>query len=89
MRGNLEVAGRHAAAAAVRAPLLAVADPRCRIVPPAAIEPFYGAAGSPDKRFLRYQGDTGVAIQHVGMLVGPRALDTLWPEIIGWLRGLA
>jgi polyhydroxyalkanoate synthase len=85
MRGTLEAGEGCAAPAAVKAPLLLVADERCRIVPPAALLPFYEAvAGS--KALLWYPGDTGVAIQHVGMLVGRNALASLWPEILGWVR---
>jgi polyhydroxyalkanoate synthase len=88
MRGTLEARGARAAPAAVTAPLLVVADERCRIVPPAAVLPFYEAAGG-DKRLLWYPGDTGVAIQHVGMLVGRNALGALWPEILAWVKRLA
>ena len=83
MRGTLP--GGRAAPAAVKAPLLVVADERCKIVPPAAVLPFYEAAGG-DKRLLWYPGDTGVAIQHVGMLVGRNAIGSLWPEILAWVK---
>jgi polyhydroxyalkanoate synthase len=35
---------------------------------------------------LWYQGDTGVALQHLGMLVGRQAHKYLWPEVIRWLH---
>lgn len=88
MRGTLETEHGRAAPQAVKAPLLVVADERCKIVPPAAVLPFYEAAGG-DKRLLWYPGDTGVAIQHVGMLVGRNALGSLWPEIVAWVKRLA
>ncbi len=31
-------------------------------------------------------GDTGVALQHVGLLVGERAHREVWPEIFRWLH---
>lgn len=31
-------------------------------------------------------GDAGVALQHVGMLVGRSAHRHLWPEIVHWIR---
>jgi polyhydroxyalkanoate synthase len=40
-----------------------------------------------DKRMLWYQGDVGVALQHVGVLVGRNAHRHLWPEILGWVHG--
>lgn len=86
MEGTLTVGGRKAAPAAVNAPLLSVADEGSDVVPPSSILPFHDAAGSTDKRVLWYKGDLGVALQHVGVLVGKRAHRYVWPEIIQWLR---
>ena len=86
MRGLLQVGGRSAAPEQVDTPLLAVADARCEIVPPAAIRPFIEAVPAKHKRLLWYEGDTGVALQHVGMLVGENAHARLWPEISRWMR---
>lgn len=88
MRGTLRVGRRSAAAARVAAPLLVVADRQCPVVPPAAILPFYAAAASRDKRLLWYEGDVGVGIRHVGVLVGRNAHARLWPEILAWIRSL-
>jgi polyhydroxyalkanoate synthase subunit PhaC len=66
-----------------------VVDPRCKVVPPAAVLPFFEAAGSTDKRLLHYDGDVGVSLQHVGLLVGPQAHARLWPEITGWVQRCA
>lgn len=84
--GTLQVGGRGAAPPQVTAPLLCVVDPRCRIVPPAAVLPFLEAAASGDKTLLHYEGDIGVSLQHVGLLVGPHAHARLWPQIAGWVR---
>lgn len=86
VRGTLSVGGRRAAPSAVTAPLLCVIDRRCRIVPPAAVLPFYEGAGSADKTLLRYEGDVGVSLQHVGPLVGRQAHARLWPRIARWVR---
>ncbi|MBI4984773.1 MAG: alpha/beta fold hydrolase [Rhodocyclales bacterium] len=85
MRGSLQVTGRRAAAQAFAAPLFAVVDARCPLVPPASVLPFLDAAANPDKRLASYDGDIGVGIQHVGPLVGRSAHATLWPEIVRWL----
>ncbi|MBS1191993.1 MAG: poly(3-hydroxybutyrate) synthase subunit [Rhodocyclaceae bacterium] len=85
MAGTLSCGGRTAAASRVTAPLLAVAQPRCPVVPPAAVLPFVAAAASREKRMLWYEGDVGVAIQHVGLLVGHNAHARLWPEIVDWI----
>jgi polyhydroxyalkanoate synthase len=69
----------------VTAPLVCVLDARCRVVPPEAVLPFYDAAGSADKTLLHYDGDVGVSLQHVGVLVGRHAHARLWPEILQWI----
>ena len=45
---------------------------------------FTDAAGSADKLLLRYEGDVGVSLQHVGVLVGRNAHARLWPQITRW-----
>jgi polyhydroxyalkanoate synthase len=89
MRGNLMIGGRRAVPELVRAPVLGVVDPNCRIVPPRAVLPFLRAVKSRDTAVIRYDGDVGVSLQHVGMLVGRDAHRTLWPEIIRWLHARA
>ena len=84
--GTLELGRRTAAARQVVAPLMIVADERCPIVPPQAILPFAQAAGAADKRLLWYEGDVGVALRHVGVLVGANAQRRLWPEILRWVQ---
>lgn len=86
MRGTLLVGGRRVSPELVRAPLLSVVQARCAVAPPDAVLPFHEAAASAEKRLLWYAGDTGVALQHVGMLVGKTAHESLWPEILRWIR---
>ncbi|WP_214369181.1 alpha/beta fold hydrolase [Pseudonocardia sp. H11422] len=88
MRGTLVVDGRSVGPATLVVPMLNVVDPRSDVVPPCSIMPFHEAAASAEKRVLEYHGDTGVAVQHVGVLVGHNAHRQLWPEILGWLTGL-
>lgn len=89
VRGTLSIGGHPATPSRVTAPILCVVDPRCRVVPPAAVLPFLEAAGSTDKTLLHYEGDVGVSLQHVGLLVGPNAHARLWPEIARWVRRCA
>jgi polyhydroxyalkanoate synthase subunit PhaC len=86
MRGSLTVRGRRAAPVQVRAPILSIIDPRSCVVPPESMLPFHAAVRSAGSRVLWYEGDTGVAVQHVGMLVGESAHRRLWPEIVRWLQ---
>ena len=85
MRGLLELGGRAALPSRISASLLCVIDPRCPLVPPGSALPFLDAAASREKIVLRYEGDVGVALQHLGPLVGRRAHEDLWPQIVRWI----
>lgn len=84
--GTLEIDGRSAAPSRLAAPLLCVIDPRCTLVPPAAVVPVFEAAVSADKLLLHYERDVGVSLQHVGPLVSRRAHESLWPRIARWIE---
>lgn len=85
MGGRLDMHGRLIGPASLRAPLVSVVDPRSRVIPWDAVVPFHEAAASPHKLLLRYGGDIGVNLQHVGVLVGSSAHARIWPEIFDWL----
>lgn len=89
MGGTLAMAGKQLGPKDVEAPFLAVCDPASLIVPPESIVDFLREAGSPVKRVLCYEGDTGVALAHVGALVGENAHRRLWPQIFDWMRAPA
>jgi polyhydroxyalkanoate synthase len=88
LRGTLSIDGRTAGPDRVQSPLLAVVDPRCRLVPPAAVLPFLRAAIHAEIAVIEYVREAGVALHHVGMLVGREAHRTLWPKILDWLARL-
>jgi polyhydroxyalkanoate synthase subunit PhaC len=88
MQGTLTVSGRQIGPHDLRAPLLAVVDARSKVIPEAALLPFYQCAGSAHKELLYYKGDVGVNLQHVGVLVGDSAHNSIWPQIHDWLRQL-
>jgi polyhydroxyalkanoate synthase len=85
MRGRLRIDGKRIGPRDLTVPLLNVIDPRSAVIPPQSIIPFHDAAASRSKKLLRYEGDTGVAIQHVGVLVGANAHAHIWPAIFDWL----
>jgi polyhydroxyalkanoate synthase subunit PhaC len=85
--GTLTVGGREATPHALDMPVLSVFRPKSLVVPPATILPLHGAATHPRKRLIRYDGEHGVALQHVGILVGRQAHRRVWPEILGWIDG--
>jgi polyhydroxyalkanoate synthase subunit PhaC len=88
MRGTLSIGGRIASTASLTMPLLSVMRPESLIIPPAAIVPLHEAAPSREKKLLRYEGEHGVSLRHVGALVGEQAHRTLWPEILTWAADL-
>jgi polyhydroxyalkanoate synthase len=87
MRGELVLGESRVGPDTLTAPMLNVVNPSSAISPPAAVVQFHEAAASERKELLRYTGDRGVALQHVGVLVGRRARTLLWPRIVEW--GLA
>lgn len=86
MRGTLELSGRRVRPDLVESPLLSVVERHSEVAPPEAVRPFYRAVRSRQKQWLWYDGDVGVCLKHVGMLVGKTAHQSLWPEVIRWAR---
>ena len=84
MRGELTVAGKRALPEAIDVPLVSVVDERSDVVSPRSSLLLHDAVKSTDLQVLRYEGDVGVAFQHVGMLVGRNAHRTLWPKLMRW-----
>lgn len=88
MQGRLALAGRQLGPDDLTVPLLNIFDPRSEVIPADQILPFHDAAASPAKRLLAYEGDVGVAIQHVGALVGASAHQRIWPAVFDWLEAV-
>jgi polyhydroxyalkanoate synthase len=85
MQGELQIGDRRVGPRDLVKPLLSVVDPRSRLIPPSAVLPFHEAAASTDKQVLYYEGDIGVNLQHVGVLVGRSAHARIWPAVFDWL----
>jgi poly[(R)-3-hydroxyalkanoate] polymerase subunit PhaC len=63
-------------------PVAAIVDHTSRVVPsPSAL----GGLKAPS--IFSYEPEIGVALQHVGPLVGRRAHREIWPKLIDWMRG--
>jgi len=86
MQGKLAIGGRTIGPRDLRAPLASVVDPRSKVIPLQAVVPFNEAASSDKKLVLHYEGDVGVNLQHVGVLVGRNAHARIWPAIFDWLE---
>jgi polyhydroxyalkanoate synthase len=84
MRGMLRIKGQTAAPRGVTMPVLAVVDRESDLVPPNSVMPFLDALPNRNWTLMHYEGDTGVALRHVGVLAGRNAHRILWPKILAW-----
>jgi polyhydroxyalkanoate synthase len=81
MRGQLQVHGRRVAPSDMKAPISVIIDERSHVVPSSSVLPFVEATSSTSKTVMHYQGDIGIALQHVGPLIGDSAHRDIWPSI--------
>lgn len=84
--GALKIAGALVGPANLSAPTLAVMNPNDEVAPPASIEPFIAAMPAEDAQVVEFPDETGVCLQHLGVLVGREAYANVWPKIISWIK---
>ena len=84
MQGELAIGGIQLHPRNITAPILSVYQ-NSTITPAESVLAFHRAAGSADKELVPYFGDVGVALQHVGPLVGDNAYRHVWPRVFNWL----
>lgn len=84
-QGTLPVQGRTIGLSSLALPTLAVVNTADEIAPLASIEPLLMARPESDVRLITYPGEVGVALQHLGILVGREAYARVWPDILSWL----
>lgn len=85
-RGTLEVCGTVVGPSSLSAPTLVVVNTADEIAPLASVKPCIDVMPITDARITKYLGETGVGLQHLGVLVGRQAHARIWPEIIAWLK---
>ena len=61
-------------------PTLAVVNTADEVAPLASIEPLLDALPTKDVSLIKYPGEIGVALQHLGIL-GREAYARIWPSI--------
>lgn len=88
-RGVLEIGGHMVAPGRIEVPTLAVVTTSDDVVPIGSVAPFLAAVSSKDVALVEYPGETGVGLQHLGILAGRRAHATIWPKILAWIDALA
>jgi polyhydroxyalkanoate synthase len=84
-RGTLTLGSARVGPSALSTPTLAVVNTADEVAPLVSVKPFIDALPAEDARIIEYPGETGVCLQHLGILVGRRALAQVWPQIISWL----
>jgi len=67
-------------------PTLAVVNTADAVAPVDAVSPLGEALGPEKFTILTYPGESGVALQHLGILVGREAHAQAWPKIIDWIK---
>ena len=85
-RGTLKVAGKIASPAALSVPTLAVVNLRDDVAPLLSVTGFTDAMPTRDVDVIPYEGELGVCLQHLGILIGRTARGRVWPMIAGWLH---
>ena len=83
--GALMAKGRLVGPLNVFTPLLAVVNTADEIAPLASVKPFFDQVPTSDTKILEYPGETGVVLQHLGILIGREAYAHVWSDIISWL----
>ncbi len=87
-RGCLEISGRVVGPRLIEVPTLAVVTTSDDVVPLAAVEPFLAAVSSKTVAMIEYPGESGVGLQHLGILAGRQAHASIWPKILEWIDTL-
>lgn len=85
-RGLLKVRGALIGPVTVSTPTLAIVNMADEVAPLASVQPFLDAMPANRARLIRYAGEVGVCLQHLGILVGRQAHRKIWPEIISWMK---
>jgi polyhydroxyalkanoate synthase len=84
-RGILKVGERTIGPENLSAPTLAIVNIADSVAPLHSVSPI-GEALGPDKfHIIEYPRETGVCLQHLGILVGRHAHAQVWPQIIDWI----
>ncbi len=67
-------------------PTLAVVNTADAVAPMASLSSMRDILSPGKFRVIEYPGETGVGLQHLGILVGRDAYASIWPEIVGWIK---
>lgn len=88
-RGDMTIGGKRIGPLTLSAPLLAVVDTADEIAPTGAVKPFIDTMHWERGRIIEFPGESGVPLQHLAILIGRKAREVVWPEIISWMKDTA
>jgi polyhydroxyalkanoate synthase len=83
--GILEVGGRMIGPKDLSAPVLAIVNTADLVAPLSSVRPIAETLEPGKCRIIKYPGERGVCLQHLGILVGREAHAQVWPQIIDWI----
>jgi polyhydroxyalkanoate synthase subunit PhaC len=86
-RGMLRIGGMRVEPSRLSAPTLVVVTAADEVAPLGSVKPFIDAMPGDNVRIIKYPGEAGVCLQHLGILVGRQARAKVWPDIISWING--
>lgn len=84
-RGILKVGERIIGPTSLSVPVLAVVNKADAVAPLKSVRSIADAAASNKFQIVEYAGESGVCLQHLGILVGREAFAQIWPRIISWI----
>jgi polyhydroxyalkanoate synthase len=87
-RGELQMAGTVLAPSDISVPVLAVVNKADSVAPLASIKPVLDRLPAGRTKLIEHDGELGVGLQHLAILVGRRARAQTWPQIVAWLKSL-
>ncbi len=87
--GQLEVSARKIGLSDITAPTMVVVESESRVAPPEEVLPALALTSSSRREVLTYVSEPGVALAHVGVLVGADAHSRLWPRLLDWISEVA
>lgn len=84
-QGRLGVRDKLVGPSCLRLPTLAVVNQSDHVAPPASVTHFLRRVPERNAQVIEYPGEIGVCLQHLAVLLGRRAHETLWPAIASWM----
>ena len=85
-QGQLVIDGKEVGPKGLRIPTLIVVNTKDDVASARSVRQFVDAVDPKVVQLIEYDGDEGVGLQHLGILVGQNARVSVWPQIISWLK---